>query len=159
MHSPIHCLNLGARYIVLVGGTTYLSDLECLDNWISHQSICLSTMQRRGIVGGGNVEDACGNEWGNAKVSITAEWEVEEWKRWPKFGKKTISLAWGKMTHDPWKTFWIFDIVYCDYFIKQSLERFQVRKFQFLPIHIWNLNFLSKRKILSPDLKSQNWRG
>ena len=81
VHSPIHCLNLGARYIVLVRGTTYLSDLECLDNWISHQNIYLSTMQRRGIAGGGNVEDACGNEWGNAKVSITAEWEVEEWKR------------------------------------------------------------------------------
>ena len=51
MHSPIHCLNHGASNIILVGGTTYLSDLKCLDNWISHQSICLSTMQRRGIAG------------------------------------------------------------------------------------------------------------
>ena len=33
--SPIHCLNLAASNIILVGGTTYLSDLEHLDNWIS----------------------------------------------------------------------------------------------------------------------------
>ena len=44
--SPIHCLNLGASNIILVGGTTYLSGLEGLDNWIA---ICLSTMRRRGI--------------------------------------------------------------------------------------------------------------
>ena len=44
--SPIHCLNLGASNIILVGGTTYLSGLEGLDNWIA---ICLSMMRRRGI--------------------------------------------------------------------------------------------------------------
>ena len=44
--SPIHCLNLGASNIILVGGKTYLSGLEGLDNWIA---ICLSMMRRRGI--------------------------------------------------------------------------------------------------------------
>ena len=46
--SPIHCLNLGASNVILVGGTTYLSGLEGLDNWIA---ICLSTMRRQGIAG------------------------------------------------------------------------------------------------------------
>ena len=48
MDSLIHCLNLGASNIILVAGTTYLLVLEGLDNWIA---ICLSMMQRRGIVG------------------------------------------------------------------------------------------------------------
>ena len=32
VHSPIHCLNHGASNIILDGGTTYLSDLEHLEN-------------------------------------------------------------------------------------------------------------------------------
>ena len=62
VHSPIHWLNHGASNIIHVGVTTYLSDLEHLDNWISHQSICLlSTMRRQGIAGGENVKGVgCG---------------------------------------------------------------------------------------------------
>ena len=69
--SPIHCLNLGASNIIRVGGTTYLSGLEGLDNWIAINLFIHDAKARD--CRGGNVEVACGNEWGCVEVSIAAE--------------------------------------------------------------------------------------